>query len=99
MVRREATDLIHGIVLAVVGFVCLDLNLSSGLGQTDLPGSTLLAVGGGSDPPELYAWPLWQPPLGPTPLLQPEGYDSGAMRKCARWGWLEWGTGVSFPPR
>ena len=56
-----------------------------------------MAVGGASDPPELYAWPLWQPPLGPTPL-QPEGYDSGAMRKCARWGWLNWGVGVSYPP-
>ena len=35
--------------------------------------------------------------LGATPL-QPEGYDSGAMRKCARWGWLNWGVGVSYPP-
>ena len=21
------------------------------------------------------------------------------MRKCARWGWLNWGVGVSYPPR
>ena len=31
-------------------FACLDLNLGSGL--------ALLADGGGSDPPVLYAWPL-----------------------------------------
>ena len=36
-------------------------------------------------------------PWGPTPL-QPEGYDSGAMRKCARWGWLKLGSGCVLPP-
>ena len=77
------------------------LNWGVGVSYPPPVGSTLLAVGGASDPPELYAWPLWQPPLGSTkatPLQHPRGMTAGRCANAPAGGGLTGGWVCPTPP-